>query len=484
MKRLNLDSIGALPAGIVRPDKRVLGAKPGIVHLGVGAFHRAHQAVMTEAAMLAGDAEWGIVAASLRSPGTRDALMPQDGLYTLAVRDASGERLQVIGVIRDLLVGPEDPERLVAAMADPAIRIVSLTVTEKGYCHDPATGLLDERHPDIVHDLAHPEAPRSAPGYIIAALRRRRMAGVAPFTVLCCDNLPSNGRTVHRVLTRMAELIDPAFGRFVAGEVACPSTMVDRIVPATSDEDLDRVSAALGLVDAWPVMAEPFTQWVIEDRFALGRPRWEAGGAQFVSDVAPFEVMKLRMLNGAHSSLAYLGTLAGLTFVADAATDRAFVRFLSGLWSEVASTLPSGAGLEPLDYAANLLERFRNPALKHRLIQIAMDGSQKVPQRLLGTLRQRRAAGQSCPHLSFAVAGFLRFMTGSGETAEPLEIRDPMAALFAAATQAGGDRARAMLGIAAVFGDLDADETASEAISAAFERINRLGVRAAMAELA
>jgi fructuronate reductase len=357
-------------------------------------------------------------------------------------------------------------------------------VTEKGYCHDPATETLDERHPDIVHDLAHPDAPRSAPGYIIAALRRRRMAGVAPFTVLCCDNLPSNGRTVHRVLTRMAEIIDPDFGRFVASEVDCPSTMVDRIVPATSDEDRARVSASLGLADAWPVMTEPFTQWVIEDRFPLGRPRWEAGGVQFVSDVAPFELMKLRMLNGAHSSLAYLGTLAGLTSVADAATDRAFVRFLSGLWGEIAPTLPSEAGLVPSDYAANLLERFRNPALKHRLIQIAMDGSQKVPQRLLGTLRQRYAADQSWSHLAFAVAGFLRFMTGSGERGEALDIRDPMAAVFAAAAQSNNETARAMLGIAAVFGDLAADEAVSGPICAAFERINRLGVRAAMAELA
>ncbi|MCX7323394.1 MAG: mannitol dehydrogenase family protein [Hyphomicrobiales bacterium] len=484
MKRLGLASIGALPAGVACPDGRVLAAKPGIVHLGIGAFHRAHQAAVTEAAMLAGDGDWGIIAASLRSPDTRDALMPQDGLYTLAVRDASGERLQVIGVIRDVLVGPEDPGRLVAAMADPAIRIVSLTVTEKGYCHDPATGTLDERHPDIVHDLAHPDAPRSAPGYIIAALRRRRMAAVAPFTVLCCDNLPANGRTVHRVLTRMAELIDPDFGRFVASEVGCPSTMVDRIVPATSDEDRARVSALLGLADAWPVMTEPFTQWVIEDRFPLGRPRWEAGGVQFVSDVAPFELMKLRMLNGAHSSLAYLGTLAGLTYVADAATDPAFVRFLSGLWGEIAPTLPSGAGLDPSDYAANLLERFRNPALKHRLIQIAMDGSQKVPQRLLGTLRQRCAADQSWSHLAFAVAGFLRFMTGSGDRGEALDIRDPMAAVFAAAAKGDNETARAMLGIAAVFGNLAADEAVSGPICAAFERINRLGVRAAMAELA
>ena len=483
MTRLSQAAIGNLPAAVARPDPRVLASKPGIVHLGVGAFHRAHQAAMTEAAIVAGDTDWAIIAASLRSPDTRDALMPQDGLYTLAVRDAAGERLQVIGVIRDVLVGPENPERLIAAMADAAIRIVSMTVTEKGYCHDPATGTLDANHPDIVHDLSRLDAPRSAPGYLLAALRRRWLAGIPPFTVLCCDNLPSNGRTVHRVLTRMADMIDADFGRFVASEVACPSTMVDRIVPATGDEDRVRVSASLGVADARPVMTEPFTQWVIEDRFPLGRPRWEAGGAQFVSNVEPFELMKLRMLNGAHSSLAYLGTLAGHIYVADAATDPAFVRFLSGLWGEIGPTLPSGAGLEPSDYAASLLERFRNPALKHRLIQIAMDGSQKVPQRLLGTLRQRSAARQGSAHLAFAVAGFLRFMTGSGENGDTLAIRDPMAAVFAAAN-AGGDSARAMLGIGAVFGDLGADEAVSGAICAAFERINRLGVRAAMAELA
>jgi fructuronate reductase len=449
-------ALARLPAAVARPAYDRSKITPGIVHLGVGAFHRAHQAVMTDA-VLADDPSWGIVTASLRSPDTRDALMPQDGLYAVATLAPEGEQLRVIGAISNVIVAPEDPERLIAVMADPRIRIVSLTVTEKGYCHDPATGMLNEAHPDIMHDLAHPATPRSAPGYLLAAIARRRQNRVPPFTVLCCDNLPSNGHTVHRVLVRMAELMDPALGDHVRDRVACPSTMVDRIVPATTNADRARVSAALGLQEAWPVMAEPFIQWVIEDNFPQGRPRWEIAGAEFVRDVAPFELMKLRLLNGAHSSLAYLGLAMGHEFVFQASADTLLARFLTGLWAEARSSLPPPEGTDIASYCGRLLERFRNPAIRHRLAQIAMDGSQKLPQRLLGTARDNLAAGRPVRHIARAVAAFALHASGIDGAGKPIEVRDPLAAEMARALDGvRHDPAQALgrfFAMSAVFGD-------------------------------
>jgi len=446
-----------LPPSLRRPcyDRRAVTA--GIVHLGVGAFHRAHQAVYTDD-VLAQDPRWGIVAASLRSPETYDALTPQDNLYTVSVRSQVGEDLRVVGAIQRIIVAPRAQDDLLDVMTDPRTRIVSLTVTEKGYCHDPATGALNEAHPDVVHDLAYPGAPRSALGFIIEALRRRQAKGVPPFTVLSCDNLPSNGRTVRQVLTRFAELGDPKFGRFVADEVSCPSTMVDRIVPATSDADRERIGAALGVEDAWPVVTEPFTQWVIEDRFPQGRPAWENAGAEFVADVEPYEHMKLRLLNGSHSTLAYLGYLAGYETVADTMADPAFVRLIEGLMDEeVTPTLHMPPGADLTSYKRALLERFKNPALKHRTWQIAMDGSQKLPQRLLGTTRDRLREGASVARLSLGVAAWMRYVTGIDEKGAPIDIRDPMAArLRDLADRAGGSAERLaeeLFAVREVFGD-------------------------------
>src|SRR5690606_12891464 len=347
---------------------------PGIVHLGIGAFHRAHMAVYVDD-ILEKDPSWGIVGASLRRPDTREALAPQDFLYTLAIRDASGTDCRVIGSLLDVLDANTQRGQVLEIMADPRIRIVSLTVTEKGYCHDPATGDLDPRHPDIVHDLADPGDPVSAPGLIVAAIARRRAAGTAPFAVMSCDNLPANGATTRRIVTRLAALQDRDLAGYITENVAFPGTMVDRIVPATADADCAAISAITGLDDAWPIVTEPFTQWVIEDDFPEGRPAFEAVGAELVTDVEPYELMKLRMLNGSHSTLAYLGYLAGHQYVADAIADPAIRRLVDRLMSEeVMPTLPMPrADLEA--YRDRLLARFANPALQHRTWQIAMDGS-------------------------------------------------------------------------------------------------------------
>lgn len=482
MRRLSEASLSALPPDVARPAYDRAASAIGVVHLGVGAFHRAHQAVYFDDRLAAGEAGWAICGASLRAPDTAEALDPQDGLYTLAVKSGEGERLRVVGALRRLLVAPRDPEALLQALAHPGVRIVSLTVTEKGYCHDPATGSLNEDHPLIRADLSHPQAPQTAPGYLVEAIRRRRAAGLPPFTVLCCDNLPSNGRTVGRVVSRLAELMDPELGRFVSGEVAFPSTMVDRIVPATTDEDRARVAERIGAADAWPVSTEPFSQWVIEDRFSAGRPRLDEAGAELVADVAPYELMKLRLLNGSHSTLAYLGYLAGYETVSDAMGDEGFRRLIRGLMDEeVTPTLrvPPGADLER--YKRQLLDRFANPALRHRTWQIAMDGSQKLPQRLLGTMRDRLAAGAPFPRLALGVAAWMRYVTGVDERGGAIDVRDPLASrLRGVADAAGRDPerlAQALLGMSEIFGELGEDPRVLEAVTNALRRLLERGAR-------
>ncbi len=473
--RLSLATLSSLPSDVASPAYDVNAVTPGIVHLGVGAFHRAHQAVMTEAVLASGDLSWGIVAASLRNPDTRDALAPQDGLYTVAAKGSDGERLSVIGAIRELIVAPENPERLIAAMADPRIRIVTTTVSEKGYCHDPATGTLNESHPDIVADLADMTRPRTTPGFLVAALARRRAAGTPPFTVLCCDNLPSNGRTVKRVVARMAELVDPDLGRFVNKDVAFPCTMVDRIVPATTDADRERIAGRLGLKDAWPVVTEPFIQWVIEDDFPLGRPRWEGAGAQFAREVEPFEHMKLRMLNGSHSTLAYAASMAGHETVAEASNDPRCITLLRAFWAEVIPSLRQPDGQDPAAYAEALLARFQNRAIRHMLQQIAMDGSQKLPQRLLGTIRDNLAAGRPIKALATGVAAWICHAGRIGAGTR-LAVNDPLAARFAEIVSAAngdpGTICDRLLAIESIFGrDLPRDPTFTEPVK---ERVMKI----------
>ncbi|MDQ3557939.1 MAG: mannitol dehydrogenase family protein [Pseudomonadota bacterium] len=486
--RLSDATLGALPAPVERPRYDRAKVSAGIVHLGIGAFHRAHQAACTDA-VLAEDMGWGIVGASLRSAETRDALSPQDGLYTLAIRSGAGETLRVIGAVTRVLVAPEDPEALIAAMADPRIRIVSLTVTEKGYCHDPATGGLNEDHPDVIHDLRGTEAPRSAPGIVIEALARRRSAGLAPFTVLSCDNLPSNGRLTKRILRRFAQLRDPALGAFVEAELGCPSSMVDRITPATTDDDRAGIAQALGVLDAWPVITEPFTQWVIEDRFPAGRPHWERAGAELVADVEPYELMKLRLLNGPHSTLAYLGYLAGYQTVAEVMADEAFGSLVQRLMDdEITPTLAVPPGVDIASYTAALRDRFRNPALKHRTWQIAMDGSQKLPQRLLGSIRDRLRAGASFDCLALGVAAWMRYVTGVDEKGNAIDVRDPLAAeLRAIAASAGlfADRlAPALLRLETIFGsDLPEHPRFVETVTAALDRLLRTGTSRSVADV-
>ncbi|TIP01941.1 MAG: mannitol dehydrogenase family protein [Mesorhizobium sp.] len=423
--RLSNATIAKLPVEVLIPRYARNSVTPGIVHLGVGAFHRAHQAAYVDACLADGESDWGIVGVSLRSPDTRDALKPQDGLYTLAIRDSAGEQLQVIGSIQSLLVAPEDPGAVLAALTDPRIRIVTLTITEKAYLR-AADGTLDSAHPDIAHDLANPASPKTAHGFLAEALARRRTAGTPPFTVLCCDNLPANGATLHRLMVEFAKLRDAGLGRHVADEVAFPSSMVDRIVPATTDADRTRIGQQLGVEDAWPVMTEPFRQWVIEDRFPAGRPAWERFGVTMVEDVGPFEDMKLRLLNGAHSGIAYLGLLSGHATVDRAFADPAIRQFVDRLWAEAIPTLPQDAGLDTTAYTAELAQRFSNTALAHRTAQIANDGSQKLPQRIVASALARLEAGLLPEHLSLVVAAWIAACAARGGALPEGHFTDPL----------------------------------------------------------
>ena len=486
MPLLSPEFLDRLPAEVrrFRYDRSEL--KTGIVHLGIGAFARAHLANYTDDVLATDFGPWGICGVSMRKPDVVERLRPQHGLYSIGFRAADGPSYQVIGALNALAILPGGERDIIARMAAPETRIVSLTVTEKGYCHDPATGELDVDHPDIVHDLANPGAPRSAVGVIVAALNARRLVHTPPFTLMSLDNLPANGRVLRKLVLTFADMKDPLLAEWIDEHGAFPSTMVDRIVPATTAEDIAAASAALGVEDRGAVVAESFRQWVIEDKFVSGRPAWERTGAQVTNDVAPFEFMKLRMLNGAHSSLAYLGYLSGHETVAEASNDAVLATFLEGLWREVIPTVPAPSNVDLATYARALLERFRNPAIRHRTWQIAMDGSQKLPQRLLGTIRDRLKGGAPIAHLATGVAAWMRYVMGVDEKGQPFEVRDPLAdKLRAAADGAWRDAAKlsaALMSFDSVFGiDLPANEAFRNEVTMALDRILRDGARAAAA---
>lgn len=454
MNPLNTRSLGTLPQTVEVPRYDRSTLKAGIVHLGIGAFHRAHQAAYTDAVLATGAQDWGIVGAGVMSGEMKAALEPQDGLYVLAERGLGHERLRVIGAIVGLYGGPEDAAALLIRMSDPATRIVSLTVTEKGYFLDLATGTLQMQTPAIAADIAHPAAPKTALGLIVEALRLRRAAGIAPFTVMSCDNLPQNGRLAKAAVLAFAHALNPELADWIAAEVAFPCTMVDRITPATTDADREHIAAAIGLKDAWPVVTETFCQWVIEDHFTLGRPDWAAAGAIFSDEIEAWENMKLQCLNGAHSTLSYLAQLVGRETVADAMDSPMITRVLDPLWAEIREVLHAPRGVDTSAYVERLKERFRNPSLRHRTAQIASDGSQKLPQRLLAPLRERIARGLASPAITTAIAAWMRFVAQAAAT-PGTKLVDPLAETILAQVRGGTDAediCDRLLTIEAIFG--------------------------------
>ncbi|MCJ2180265.1 mannitol dehydrogenase family protein [Novosphingobium album (ex Hu et al. 2023)] len=396
----------------------------GIVHFGIGAFHRAHQAWYTDAALNAGDRNWLITGISLRSRAVACQLNPQSGLYSVTERSGNGERTRIVGSVRNVMPAGSMKVPVARLLAADSTRIASFTITEKGYCRS-ADGSLDFALADsgsIYRLLAH-------------GLRQRCDAGLGGLTLLSCDNLSENGRQLEQLMGQYLRRHDPDLVPWFENECACPTSMVDRIVPATTNQDRIRLTSTIGILDEAAVMTEPFSQWVIEDRFAAGRPTWDAVGAQIVADVAPYETAKLRMLNGAHSALAYLGLEHGHDYVHQAVGDREIRPLVERLMREEAASTISAAPGQDLDtYASSLLERFANPALNHRLIQIAMDGSQKIPQRWLETLAVRGAAGADSPAILTALCAWLRHVRG-----DVRKVDDPLAGELAGAWSTHGE---------------------------------------------
>lgn len=439
MSRLNSALLATLdtPAKPTYDRTKLL---PGIVHLGIGAFHRAHQAWYTEAVLNSAGGNWGIIGCSLRSDSVSNQLDPQDGLYTILERSAQ-DKTQIIGAVVQVLVGPQKPQAIIDAIATESIKIISLTVTEKGYCHFPATGELNFEHPDIAYDLGNITQPKSAIGYIVAGLIARKDKGLPGLTVLSCDNLPNNGKVVGKCVIGFAEKISAELASWIKSNVTFPCSMIDRIVPATTPTDISNFENTFGYEDAGMVVAEPFSQWVIEDNFIQGRPAWETVGATLVEHVEIYELIKLRLLNGTHSLLAYSGYLAGKATIAEVMRDATLTKACKAYMALAAGTLAAPADFDLAGYQAQLVERFANPGLQHRTWQIAMDGSQKIPQRWLGTLADAVSKGADIKLFAFALAAWMKYISAVDEQGKAIEVSDPLAKTFAeaAAKHAGSD---------------------------------------------
>ena len=414
--------LGRLRPEVQRPAYERGAQPPGMVHFGPGAFHRAHQAWVADE-LLSHDPRWSIAAVSLRNPDVRDALQPQGGLYTLATLDETVS-YRVIGALQELLVAPEDPEKVLARLSAPTTRVVTITVTEKGYCLD-AAGALDTGHADIQRDLEHPGHPRSLIGYLVEGLKRRQAARLPALTVISCDNLVDNGVRLGRAVRQLAQLRDPGLARWIEDHTHFPRTMVDSITPATTDALRERVAVALGMKDRWPVQRESFLQWVLEDQVAADGPDWASAGVTITDDVPAYDRAKLRLLNGAHSTLAYLGLLAGHETVAQAMQDERLASFVTTLMREdVRPTLRAPRGLDLSAYIEAILRRFRNPEIRHALAQIAWDGSQKLPFRLLGTIMDNLDAGRRIDRLCVPVAAWMQFVRRQAARGE--RVTDPL----------------------------------------------------------
>ncbi|ENT8682162.1 fructuronate reductase [Escherichia albertii] len=476
---------------VARPSWDHSRLESRIVHLGCGAFHRAHQALYTHHLLESTDSDWGICEVNLMPGNDRvliENLKKQQLLYTVAEKGAESTELKIIGSMKEALHPEIDGcEGILNAMARPQTAIVSLTVTEKGYCADAASGQLDLNNPLIKHDLENPTTPKSAIGYIVEALRLRREKGLKAFTVMSCDNVRENGHVAKVAVLGLAQARDPQLAAWIEENVTFPCTMVDRIVPAATPETLQEIADQLGVYDPCAIACEPFRQWVIEDNFVNGRPDWDKVGAQFVADVVPFEMMKLRMLNGSHSFLAYLGYLGGYETIADTMTNEDYRKAAFALMmQEQAPTLSMPEGTDLNAYATLLIERFSNPSLRHRTWQIAMDGSQKLPQRLLDPVRLHLKNGGSWRYLALGVAGWMRYTQGVDEQGNAIDVVDPMLAEFQKinAQYQGAERVKALLGLSGIFAD-DLPQNADfvGAVTTVYQQLCERGARASVAAL-
>jgi mannitol 2-dehydrogenase len=488
MQQLDARSLPSLAGSLPVPTYDRSSLRTGIVHLGVGAFHRSHQAMYLDRLLEQGQAQdWAICGVGVLPADRRmaEVMAAQDCLYTLVVKHADGTyEPRVVGSIVEYLLAPDDPEAVVEKMAAETTRIVSLTVTEGGYNVDPVTGRFDASAADVVEDLRPGAALRTTFGLVTEALVRRRDRGLAPFTVVSCDNIQHNGDVARRSFAAFAGLRDPELGGWVDREVLFPNSMVDRITPATTDDDRAEVARRFGVDDAWPVVCEPFTQWVLEDRFDLGRPPLEDAGVQVVADVDPYERMKLRLLNASHQGLAYLGRLAGYRLVHDAAQDPLFQRFLLGYMEEEATpTLLPVPGIDLDDYRRELIARFSNPAVRDTLARLAFDGSERLTKWLLPVVRDNLAAGGQVRRSAAVVAGWARYSEGVDEQGEAIEIADRRRDTLMAAARRQREDPLAFLADRQLFGDLVDDERFTAPYLATLDSLYRRGARATLEAL-
>lgn len=459
----------------------------GIVHFGVGNFHRSHMAMYLDRLLSRGGEgarEWGIcgVGVLAQDRAMSEVMTAQDGLHVLMLRHPDGTvEPRIVGSIIDYLWAPPNPEAVVARLVDPAVRIVSLTVTEGGYLRNAATGDFDPTHASVQHDVAHPEAPSTAFAYVSEGLRRRREAGLPPFTVLSCDNLQGNGDVTRETLTRFAALTDVELADWITTNVAFPNCMVDRITPVTTDADRSALARDLGIVDAWPVPAEPFTQWIIEDHFPAGRPELESVGVQFVEDVRPYELMKLRLLNASHQAIAYLGAALGHTVVDEAMRDDHLRAFLQSYMSrEVEPTLGELPGIDVTAYEATLLERFANPAIRDTLVRLSTDGAHRMATFVLPTLKDNVAAGRPAPLGATLVAAWAHFWSLVADGALPTDQVPADVHADALSAAAVDSRPEAFVEMSEIFGDLSTDPVFVSAYREARAAMQHNGIHSAL----
>lgn len=456
---------------------------PAIVHLGVGSFHRAHQAVYLDDLAGRGVTGWGVCGVGIRSRGMHDALAPQDWLYTVLERGAEGDRARVIGAMPRYLHAPRDPEAVLAALAHPHTRLVTLTITMPGYDIDPVTGDFRAAADDVRADLARADgaAPASVFGYLCDALARRRAAGLPPFTILSCDNMQDNGGAARTAVVSFARLGDPALADWIDDAVAFPSSMVDRITPETTPEHRTLLAEAFGLADRWPVVAEPFRQWIIEDTFCNGRPPLDEVGVRFVPDVRPYLRIKTRLLNASHSALGYLGTLAGHGRTDEALRDPRIRAYLERLMDEeVSPLLPAVPGIDLDDYKRQLMIRFANPQIGDNLSRLSARGSTKMPTFLLPSIREAIEQGRPHALLDLAVAAWFRYLRGVDDAGRTIEVIDPLAERLQELVRAGGADPRPLLHEEQIFDSLGKNEEFVAAVEQAGRMIEQRGARATL----
>ncbi|WP_446028911.1 mannitol dehydrogenase family protein [Lelliottia amnigena] len=475
----------SLPPHVQLPQYDRQQLRSRIVHFGFGAFHRAHQALLTNRVLNATGGDWGICEISLFSGDVlMSQLREQDHLFTVLEKGADGNQPIVIGAVHECLNAKLDSlAAIIEKFCEPQVAIVSLTITEKGYCIDPATGKLDTQNARILHDLENPTEPHSAPGILVEALHRRRERGLTPFTVLSCDNIPDNGHVVKNAVLGMAEKRSPDLAKWIETHVSFPGTMVDRIVPAATEVSLAEITQELGVEDPCAISCEPFIQWVIEDNFVAGRPEWEIAGVQMVQEVLPWEQMKLRMLNGSHSFLAYLGYLAGFAHVSDCMQDDAFREAARRLMLDEQAPTLRITDVDLTAYADSLIDRFANPALQHRTWQIAMDGSQKLPQRMLEGVRVHLQRKSAWPLLALGIAGWMRYVSGVDDAGNAIDVRDPLSEKIRVLVETSSEKGRvkALLALSEIFGsDLPQHAQFVDAITDAYQRIVERGARQAV----